>query len=324
MGAGSMEREMKCKAIEAVFGLEKGVLGGPIDISCDIKDALCFHLTIKHNIKRYITITVDNEVSVFDLYSALTKVERLLMIFYGYFVPLEELKFLQSSDFSDEQLILPANNLKAGRLSYFVSDKTFRLPQNTLVDCRDFNSIMSADMYSIWFDLLDELDTIHQTYLYMLSEGMATVDIRCAFLIELAEPLVEIVKHYTHYFTSLEPGKRGTTLKMCLDALITRYGEDIFAKELSSEKYDDFLSAMIKSRVKIMHIKRQRGGFFCNGNECAMYAWKMSLLYRCILFDLLKVDRQFYITRLKKCVDYIDNFDSIIEQFLYRVPKSKN
>ena len=118
LGAWSMEREIKCKVIEAVFGLEKGVLGGPIDISCDIKDTLCFHLTIKHNIKRYITITVDNEVSVFDLYSVLTKVERLLMIFYGYFVPLEELTFLQSSVFSDEQLKIPANNLKASRLSY--------------------------------------------------------------------------------------------------------------------------------------------------------------------------------------------------------------
>lgn len=137
-------------------------------------------------------------------------------------------------------------------------------------------------------------------------------------------PLVEIVKHYTHYFASLEPGKRGTSLKMCLDALITRYGEDIFATELSSEKYDDVLGAMVKSRVKIMHIKRQRDGFFFNGNECLVYAWKMSLLYRRVLFEILKIDQQFYNARLNQCVKYIDNFRSIIENFLFHVPKFKS
>lgn len=314
-----MEREIKCKAIKAVYGLEKGVLDSPVNMNCDIKDTLCFHLTIEHNIKRYITITADNDVSVFDLYSVLTKIERLLMIFYGYFVPLEQLNFLQSNDFSSEQLQSSANNLKSRRLSYFVSDTIYSSPKNVLINCSDFSSILSTEMFNMWFNLLDELDTIHQTYLYMLSKSMETVDIKCAFLIELAEPLVEIVKHYTHYFTSLDPGKKGTTLKMCLDALITRYGEDIFEKELSSKKYDSFLSAMIKSRVKIMHIKRQQDGFFCNGNECAMYTWKMSLLYRRILLDLLKVDKQFYITSLKNCTNHIDHFNSIIDQFLKRI-----
>lgn len=319
-----MECEFKCKVLEAIFEPEGSFLGGPIKVSCEIKVEPCYHLIIEQCGTRHITITADEEVSVFELNSILTKVERLLMIFYGYFVPLKELKFLQSSIFTDKQLVSPARNLKSSRLSYFSTDKRFRLHLNSLIDCRDFHSIISSTTFKTWFDLLDELDTVHQTYLYILSEDMATIDIRCAFLIELAEPLVEIVKHYTHYFASLEPGKRGTSLKMCLDALITRYGEDIFATELSSEKYDDVLGAMVKSRIKIMHIKRQRDGFFFNGDECLVYAWKMSLLYRRVLFEILKIDQQFYSARLKKCVEHIDNYNSIIKSCLSRVPKSKN
>ena len=45
------------------------------------------------------------------------------------------------------------------------------------------------------------------------------IDIKCAFLIELAEPLVEIVKNHTNCFSSLNPGNRGTTLKICLEEL---------------------------------------------------------------------------------------------------------
>lgn len=57
-----------------------------------------------------------------------------------------------------------------------------------------FDSIITADLYCKWENLLDELDVVHQMYLYSLSNSGMTVDIKCAFLIELAEPLVEIVK----------------------------------------------------------------------------------------------------------------------------------
>lgn len=64
-------------------------------------------------------------------------------------------------------------------------------------------------------------------YLYSLSNNGVTVDVKCAFLIELAEPLIEIVKEHTNFFSSLQPGPRGASLKNCLDALITKYGFDI-------------------------------------------------------------------------------------------------
>ena len=122
-----MECEFKCKVLEAIFEPVGSFLGGPIKVSCEIKVEPCYHLIIEQCGTRHITITADEEVSVFELNSILTKVERLLMIFCGYFVPLKELKFLQSSIFTDKQLVSPARNLKSSRLSYFSTDKRFRL-----------------------------------------------------------------------------------------------------------------------------------------------------------------------------------------------------
>lgn len=92
-------------------------------------------------------------------------------------------------------------------------------------------------------------------------------------LIELAEPLVEIVKKHTNFYASLTPGARGTSLKNCLDALITKYGVDIFERELSND-YEKFLSALVNSRVRIMHIKREQNRR-CRRSENRM------VLYRC-------------------------------------------
>ena len=136
---------------------------------------------------------------------------------------------------------------------YFVVDKLI-----------EFDAVLTKELFCKWEQLLEELDVVHQMYLYSLSDSRITVDVKCAFLIELAEPLVEIIKSRTDYFSELTPGERGTTLKKCLDALIKKYGTEIFAKELSNN-YEQFLSTMVNSRVRIMHIKREQNGLHFNG-----------------------------------------------------------
>ena len=89
------------------------------------------------------------------------------------------------------------------------------------------------------------MDIMHQIYLYCLIKGFYTADVRLAFLVEIFEPLVELVKAHTYYFQTLEPGNTITTsLKMCIDALITKYGADIFPKELNA-CYLDFLNKAV-------------------------------------------------------------------------------
>ena len=133
-------------------------------------------------------------------------------------------------------------------------------------------------------------------FLYSVSDSKITIDVKCAFLVELAEPIVEVVKERTYYFASLEPGSRGTTLKNCLDALIIKYGKEIFNKELSSSQYNQFLNVLVK--------------------QSCLYAQKLSLLYRKILFELLQINDSLYLEKLKHCVLNLDNWNSISDDFL--------
>lgn len=139
-------------------------------------------------------------------------------------------------------------------------------------------------------------------------------------MIELAEPLIEIVKKHTNFFSSLTPGLRGTSLKNCLDTLIKKYGVDIFRKELSNN-YEQFLSAMVNSRVRIIHIKREQKGLFFNGNESGLYTLKMSLLYRKIIFEVLNINELDYKDNLIKCVSRLDEWADVLDKFISKFSK---
>lgn len=143
---------------------------------------------------------------------------------------------------------------------------------------------------------------MHQIYLYCLIKGFYTADVRLAFLVEIFEPLVELVKAHTYYFQTLEPGNtRTTSLKMCIDALITKYGADIFPKELNA-CYLDFLNKAVKSRVRIMHIKKNQEAKCFSDKEDIYYSAKFSLLYRRILLELLGISYCSYEAQLKDAV----------------------
>lgn len=100
--------------------------------------------------------------------------------------------------------------------------------------------------------------------------------------------------------------------------MITKYGEDIFKSELSGN-YEQFLSALVNSRVRIMHIKRKQSGVYFNGNESLLYIMKMSLLYRKIMFEVLDIDESHYRERLLKSVSRINQWNGILEKFLSKL-----
>lgn len=197
------------------------------------------------------------------------------MIFDGMFIPLSQLQFSESDTSTENALRSCSDNLMKSRLSYFASADFCNYSIDKLLE---FDSILTSKLYSKWEELLEELDVVHQVYLYSLSGSGITVDVKCAFMIELSEPLVEIIKENTNLFASLKPGTRRTTLKSCLDALITQFGADIFKSE-SSINYEQFLSAIVNSRVWIMHIKRKQKGIYLDGNESVLYTLKLNLLY---------------------------------------------
>ena len=291
------------------------LLGGPHIVEFDTTDEQKFHIKIEQCGFRMIAITSDRDTSAFDLYAILTRIERLLMLLEGVFIPLSELKLSESDTANEKQLTSFQNNLIKGRLSYFSSADFCNYKVDKLLE---FDTILTAELYSKWEQLLVELDLVHQVYLYFLSNSKITVDVKCAFLIELAEPLIEVVKEHTKFFSSLTPGPRGASLKNCLDALITKYGADIFGSELASN-YERFLSAMVNSRVRIMHIKREQKGVFFNGNESVLYMLKMNLLYRRIMFEVLGIDEAIYKNSLLKCVSRLDEWNGILKGFLSKL-----
>lgn len=311
----NMEQIAKCKLLTAVFEADNLILDGPRILEFDTIGEKQFHIKIEQFGVRKITIAAHEDVVVYDLYAVLTRIERLLMLFDGAFIPLKEMSFSDSDTVDAELLNSYRNNLVQTRLSYFISADFCSYSVDRLIE---FDKTLTAELFEKGVNLIHELDVVHQVYLYFMSDSKITTDVKCAFLIELAEPLIEIVKEHTKFFSSLSPGSRGTSLKNCIDALITKYGEDIFKSELSGN-YEQFLSALVNSRVRIMHIKRKQSGVYFNGNESLLYIMKMSLLYRKIMFEVLDIDESHYRERLLKSVSRINQWNGVLEKFLSKL-----
>ena len=312
-----MEQVVKCNSLSAIYRNNNLILGGTHLIQFDTMQDNQIHIKIEQFGIREIMVTSKEDISVFELNSIFSRIERLLMLFDGTFLSLSEIRLHGTDEAEKNKLNLCKEHLMRGRLSYFSSADFCSYSVDKLLE---FDTTLAAELFDKWEKLLDELDVVHQMYLYSLSNSGITVDVKCAFLIELAEPLVEIVKGHTNYFSTLIPGARGTTLKSCLDALITKYGVDIFEKELSNNS-EQFLSAMVNSRVRIMHIKREQRGIYFNGNESVLYTLKMSLLYRRIIFEVLGISEINYRDNLLKCVSRLDKWNDVLEHFLLKLSK---
>lgn len=310
-----MEQVAKCKSLVAIQKSNKMLLDGPHTIEFNVEKDKQFHIRIEQLGIREITVTANEDVSVFDLQALFSRIERLLMLFDGVFIPLSDIQLSESNTVSENMLDSCREHFMKDRLSYFSSADFCSYSVDKLLN---FEAVLTEELFCKWENLLEELDVIHQMYLYSLSDSGITADVKCAFLIELAEPLIEIVKEHTNFFASLVPGTRGTSLKKCLDALIRKYGVDIFKNELSSN-YEQFLAAMVNSRVRIMHIKREQRGVYFNGSESILYTLKMSLLYRRILFEVLNIDEINYKDNLLKCVSRWDKWNDVLERFLIKI-----
>ena len=308
-----MEKLAKCKVLIGTYINDNIILGGPQVADIETQDNK-FFIKIEQCGYRKISIKASEDTSVFELYGVFTKIERLLMIFDGQFLNLENLEFTDSSDTEKSMLKSVGNNLMHQRLSYFKSSDLVSYKVDKLLE---FEEVLNSDLYDKWEHLLEELDIAHQMYLYAMGDTKITVDVKCAFLIELSETLVEVLKAYTNSFQKLKPGN-GTSLKACVKALIEEYGKDIFEREMEANE-KEFLSTVINSRVRIMHIKRNQKIKYFDGNESVLYILKLSLLYRRILLEILGVEKQVYVDKLRKCVSRLNRWNDILDKFLLRL-----
>ena len=273
--------QLKSNRLSVVQGLENGILGGPFQTEFELDNDVT--ISIKQIGKREIELKSNYLMASNELLSIYQNVVKLLMLLDGRFYTIEKLTIFND----DVEPVDILDEYKKKQLNCFCSRDLYQYPWLKVIS---FQDVLTNDLYKRWCTLIDDLDIVFQLFLYVLSDNKMTVDLNFAFLIELAEPFVELTNKRTNNCQSLTPEKRGTTLKMCVDNLIKLYGTDIFAKELGNN-YTLFLERVVKSRVRIMHIKKNQKDYF-DGKECTRYSLKFSLLYRKILLSLLGISSQ--------------------------------
>lgn len=312
-----MNTLFRCKRLICTYKLNKGVLGNNKDSGFTILGTNPITVKITQSVIRTIEITSQEEADAVTLYGVLTQVERLLMMFDGYFLSLETLTFCDSNSTTNERLQSYALHCKNNRLNYFNSSSICLCPKNKLLNYTD---VLTYDLYKCWENILCDLGIVHQMFLYSLSTKQP-IDISSAFMIQLAEPLVELVKQYTSLFPNLTPGTKETTLRDCLKELIYKYGKRIFKHEIKTNR-NQFLTHLVNSRVRIMHIKKKQQTKYLLKGENQIYIIKMYLLYRVVVFDLLKIDKSKYFDSLGSCLKYWNQWNDIVPNFLFKLKKN--
>lgn len=289
-----------CTQMSVVQAPPNGMLSGPYECELRINDGII--VDIQQIVGRRIEITATSPRPCFEVFNSFQDLETLLMLFDGMFYPIEKILFEDGSKENTAKFSGVVEELLTKRLNFFESRD---FCQNSLLSLLPFQDVLTEALFNKWIKLRKQLDIAYSIFVYSLSDNKMPVDTNFAFLVELAEPFVELLKENRGLYQELSPG-HGTTLKKCVSSIIDGFGKDIFSKETNGD-YESFLRTTVDSRVRIMHIKKNQPRHF-SGKDCVRYSVKFSLLYRRILLDLLGIPYEAYIARLKHAVQVIDEW----------------
>ena len=310
---------MEFTRLVASYKRDEGILSGPAEISfslvfrgSELSKEACANVGCEVEIHqgpgRTIAITSGSPLYWGSLLALLSQVERLLMVFDGCFVSIADMRFSGSGGGSR----LPTAGDCAGARSHALKSRLpyYRSADFMFYDAKliDFRNVLSTGLFAKWQGVLDDLEIVNQVYLYSVSDNGMPRDVSLAFLVEMAEPMVELLQAEQGVFPTLTPGTRDTSLKDCLRALISRYGSVIFKNEISSG-LEDILGRLKGTRVQIMHIKRNwPEDKRLDGRHCVFYILKLSLLYRVVLLELLGIEEEDYAPRVSLITDRLDRW----------------
>ena len=304
--------KVKCISITVVVK-NSGILGGPYSAETDYEyNGSMLHIEVTQSFARTICISANSPVTMEQLWEAFTLIERLLMVFDGRFYIIDSVLF--SGEVSnDADYCSYAKECISRRLSFNRTDSAYCYSDHAFLK---YDSVLSPTIISKWVQLQDELDIVHQVALYNIADTGVTHDVKCANFIECLEPMVEIIGLYDCFFPCLKPGDRTTTLKMCIDAVISKYGKDIFAEEYNTNK-EKFLQTLVNTRNRIMHIKRnQPVDKYLSGEESILYLVKLCHLYRVVILSLLGIDYAQYQSVVIKSVQQWNEWNGVLNNFI--------
>ena len=294
-----------CTKVSILQGLSNGVLAGPYERELKLNNGIT--ACISQCICRRIEITSTVPIPCLEIFNIFQDIETLLMLFDGRFYPIEELIFDNGSEDNTVKFSQISEELLGKRLHYFESRD---FCQFRFLKLLQFQDVLTDELLEKWIALRTQLDIAFSLFLYTLSDNKMPVETNFAFLAELAEPFVELLKENRELRQKLSLGEKVITLKNCISAIIDGFGKDIFSREIS-DNYEGFKSKAIHSRNRVMHIKKKQTDYFSK-KDCIRYSIKFSLLYRRILLDLLDIPYEDYKANIECAVKKIDEyFDSL-------------
>lgn len=301
-----------CLSLKVVVKNE-GTLSSPHSAKFDYDyNGSEIHIEIEQCFVRTIFMVVDAPITMRKLWDAHIIIERLLMLLDGRFYFIESVTFTGGAC-SEADYALYVQECLSRRPSYCKTDPAYCYSDHVFLM---YDTVLSPELITKWVQLQDELGIVHQVALYNIASTGITHDVKCANFIECLEPIAEIIGIYDNFFLSLKPGDRTTTLKMCIDAVISKFGKDIFAEEYNANK-DKFLQTLVNTRNRIMHIKRnQPAGKYLSGVESVLYLVKLFHLYRVVILSLLGVDYTRYQSAVVRSINQWDAWDGVLNNFI--------
>ncbi len=305
MQQSELQLNTPCTKVSVLQGLSNGALSGPHECELNLTNGVTAHIV--QGGYRSIEITSTAAMPCIEMFNIFQDIETLLMLLDGRAYPIKKMEF--QGDCGEDTLKFPkiTEELLDKRLNYFESRD---FCQYHFLKLLPFQNVLTASLFDKWIELKEQLDIAFSVFLYALLNNKMSVDTNFAFLAELAEPFVELVKENGQLFQNLSPGEKGTSLKLCVSAIIDYFGKNIFSREILND-YEGFKSKTIHSRNRVMHIKKKQSDYF-SGEDCVRYSLKFSLLYRRILLDLLDIPYEPYAVRIEHAVKLIDEyFDSV-------------
>lgn len=303
----------RCSSLAIVLKNE-GILGGPHSAIFDYdSNGNVLHIEIEQCGLRTITVLADSPLPMSNLWDFFIVMERLLMLLDGRFYTIESAAF--TGDIcSENEYASYAQECLSRRLSYCKTDPAYCYSDHVFLM---YDTVLSPELITKWMKLQDELDIVHQVALYNIADTGVTHDVKCANFIECLEPMAEIVGLYNAFFPSLKPDEKTTTLKMCIDAVISKYGQDIFAEEYDANKKGKFLQTLVNTRNRIMHIKRnQPTDKYLSGAESILYLVKLCHLYRTVILSLLGIDYSQFQSAVVKSVGQWNSWNGVLTNFI--------
>ena len=256
--------------------------------------------------KKKIIVEADSQSLVQDMYYIIMEILRFENLFEGLFYSVTEF-------WADEIDCL--KEIKDIQLAYYESTK-----QYTYFEI-DFSDKVYKSYYSKWLKREKKNRLIHPVFLFSTYlEGMP-VDLRLAILLEIFEPLAEELHNRGEIVLVKEPfityhnkckncgayvSRKDKNKKLSFNdkikPLIKKYGKIIF----EDDNRKKLVEKSIKIRNKIDHVNVDTKNVL-SGEQCGVYLYKYSLLYRYIVLLDIGIDSSQIEPAMKLWLDYFNH-----------------